>query len=39
MRLQPITYVAAALAYGIYYDDKAVIGGLGAGYLAVLMAL
>ena len=39
MRMQPLTYVAAALAYGIYYDDKAVIGGLGAGYLAFLMAL
>ena len=38
-RLAPITYVAATLGYGLMYDDKAVVGGVAAGYLAFLMAL
>jgi hypothetical protein len=39
IRLSPITLVAASLAYGLYFDDKAVIGGIAAGYAAFLMAL
>jgi len=30
---------ALALAYGISYDDKAVVGGVAAGYAAFLLAL
>ena len=39
MRLSPVSFVAAALAYGVYYDDKAVVAGLTAGYGAFLLAL
>ena len=39
LKFQPISFVALALAYGIYVEDKAVVGGIGAGYLAILMAL
>ena len=39
MRVTPLSMVAAALAYGIYFDDKAVVGGVAAGYAAFLMAL
>ena len=39
IRLQPLTLVASMLAYGIYYNDKAAIGGLAAGYAVFLMAL
>ena len=38
-RFQPLTYMTLILAYGLFYDDKAVIGGLAAGYAAFLMAL
>jgi len=39
MRYQPITLAAAALAYGIYNEDSAVVGGVTAGYAAFLLAL
>jgi membrane associated rhomboid family serine protease len=39
VRYTPTTLVALALAYSLYYDDKAVTGGLAAGYAAFLMAL
>ncbi len=39
IRLSPVSLVAASLAYGLYYDDKAVVGGIAAGYAAFLMAL
>ena len=39
LKFQPVTFVALALTYGIYMEDKAVVGGIGAGYLAFLMAL
>uniref|UniRef100_A0A7S3MLQ0 Peptidase S54 rhomboid domain-containing protein n=1 Tax=Favella ehrenbergii TaxID=182087 RepID=A0A7S3MLQ0_9SPIT len=39
VRFQPMTFVAAAIAYGMMYDDKAAIGGITAGYLAFLLAL
>lgn len=38
-RFAPLTIAAGALAYGIYFDDKAIVAGLTAGYAAVLMAL
>ena len=38
-RFSPVTWVAASLAYGLFYDDKAVVGGIAAGYAAFLMAL
>jgi len=37
--VQPITLAAAALAYGIYYDDAAVVGGITGGYAAFILAL
>ena len=39
MKFQPISLVALALTYGIYMDDKAIVGGLSAGYLAFFLAL
>ena len=39
IRLSPITLVTATLAYGLYNDDKAVIGGIAAGYAAFMLAL
>ena len=39
MRVAPLTLPAAALAYGIYNNDAAVVGGLTAGYAAFLMCL
>ena len=38
-RVAPLTLPAAALAYGIYNNDAAVVGGLTAGYAAFLMCL
>ena len=38
-RLHPFTFVGGALLYGMLYNDKAVIGGASAGYIAFLMAL
>ena len=38
-RFQPITYVGAMLAYSIYCNDKAALGGLAAGYAVFIMAL
>ena len=38
-RYMPLTYMGAALAYGVYFDDKAVVGGLAAGYAAFMLAL
>ena len=35
----PMLMCAGVLAYGIYYDDKAIVAGLTAGYAAILMAL
>ena len=31
--------VGAAALYALYFEDKAVIGGLGAGYIAFLACL
>ena len=39
IRVQPLTLTALALAYAIYFDDKAVVGGLTAGYAAFFLAL
>lgn len=39
LRLSPMTIVGTTLLYGLYYNDKAVIGGLSAGYVAFLLAL
>ena len=38
-RYHPATLVAGALLYGMMYNDKAVVGGISAGYLAFLLAL
>ena len=38
-KMTPMFICAAALGYGIYYDDKAIVAGLTAGYAAILMAL
>lgn len=38
-RFSPLTMVAATLGYGMMYDDKAIVGGVAAGYAAFLMAL
>lgn len=38
-RLSPITLVGLSVAYGLYCEDKSVIGGVSAGYLAFLLAL
>lgn len=38
-RLSPLTLVGLSVAYGLYCEDKSVIGGVSAGYLAFLMAL
>ena len=39
LRVSPFTLPAAALAYGIYNNDAAVVGGLTAGYAAFLLVL
>ena len=39
VRVQPLALAATALAYGIYNEDAAVVGGLTAGYAAFLLAL
>jgi hypothetical protein len=39
LRLSPMTIVGATLLYGLYSNDKAVLGGLSAGYVAFLLAL
>ena len=39
LRLSPLTFTAAALGYGIYYNDQACVGGLAAGYAAFCFAL
>ena len=39
LRLSPMTIVGSTLLYGLYSNDKAVIGGLSAGYAAFLLAL
>ena len=38
-RVAPMTLPAIALAYGVYNNDAAVVGGLTAGYAAFLMCL
>ena len=38
-KFHPYTLVAGALLYGMLYNDKAVVGGLSAGYIAFLLAL
>ena len=38
-RVSPLSILALFAFYGVYADDKAVLGGLGAGYLAFLAAL
>ena len=38
-KMTPLFICAGALGYGIYYDDKAIVAGLTAGYAAILMAL
>ena len=35
----PISLVGAAVLYGFYADDKAILGGVSAGYAAFLLAL
>ena len=37
--LSPMALVGSTLLYALYCEDKAVIGGLGAGYLAFLLCL
>lgn len=37
--LPPTAYFAAALFYGLYSNNSAVIGGVGAGYAAFLLVL
>ena len=39
VRFMPLTFLGSVMLYGILYDDKAVLAGAGAGYLAFLMAL
>jgi len=39
LRFTPLSILAAMTFYGVYYDDKAVLGGLAAGYGAFLAAL
>lgn len=39
VRFTPMTLVLAAVAYGFYYRDMSVIGGISGGYLAFLLAL
>ena len=39
VRFTPMTLVFAAVAYGFYYRDMSVIGGISGGYLAFLLAL
>ena len=39
VKAPPAFIYGAALAYGIYYDDKAILAGLAAGYAAILLAL
>ncbi len=39
LRLSPMTIVGTTLLYGLYSNDKAVLGGLAAGYAAFLLAL
>ena len=38
-RFHPFTFVGGALLYGMLYNDKAVVGGASAGYIAFLLAL
>lgn len=37
--LTPISLVGAAVLYGFYTDDRAILGGVSAGYAAFLLAL
>ena len=39
MRIAPLSMVAGAAAYGIYFDDAAIVGGIIGGYSAFLLAL
>ena len=38
-RITPYSFVALSLFYGFYFNDKSVLGGTSAGYLAILLAL
>lgn len=35
----PISLIGAAVLYGFYTDDRAILGGVSAGYAAFLLAL
>lgn len=37
--VSPLGLCGMALFYALYCDDKAVLGGLGAGYVAFMLAL
>lgn len=39
LRLQPLAVLSFTLLYGLHNNDKAVLGGASAGYLAFLLAL
>ena len=39
LRVSPMAIVGATLLYGLYNNDKAVLGGLSAGYVAFVLAL
>ena len=39
MGFSPLSLIGLMLVYGIVQDDKAVVAGLGAGYIAFLAAL
>ncbi len=39
LRISPMTIVGSTLLYSLYTNDKSVLGGLSAGYVAFLLAL
>ena len=39
LRLSPMSCLAVGMFYGLYTDDKAVLGGIAAGYSAFFFAL
>ena len=39
LRFSPLLLLAALTTYGVFQKDQAVLGGVGGGYLAVILAL
>ena len=37
-KMSPLMITALTLGYGVYFDDKAVVGGIAGGYAAFLLA-